>query len=68
MVLIDEQAARSLAKTFLLQPIGTIGVLNFAKKKGGIEEVKPYLDTLISHDFHISKNLYQQALVQAGEQ
>ncbi|MBM4761454.1 DUF3368 domain-containing protein [Bacillus sp. B15-48] len=67
-VVIDEHAARALAKTFLLQPIGTIGVLILAKKKGKIEEVKPYLDALISHGFHISKNLYQQALVRAGEQ
>lgn len=32
-VVIDEHAARTLAKTFLLQPIGTIGILILAKKK-----------------------------------
>lgn len=66
-VIIDEQAARNLAKTFLLQPIGTIGVLIFAKKKRLINEVKPLLDTLVEHDFYISKKIYQQALNQADE-
>lgn len=64
---IDEHAARTLAKTVLLKPIGTIGILILAKKLSKIEEVKPLLDTLLSNGFHISKKLYQQALVQAGE-
>lgn len=58
-VAIDEHAARTLAKTFLLQPIGTIGILILAKKKGMIEEVKPLLDILLKHDFYISKKLYR---------
>ncbi|MBO0589494.1 DUF3368 domain-containing protein [Sporosarcina sp. E16_8] len=66
-VAIDEHAARTLTKTFLLKPIGTIGILILAKKLNKIEKVKPFLDTLLSNGFHISKKLYQQALVQAGE-
>lgn len=66
-VAIDEHAARTLAKTLLLKPIGTIGILILAKKSNKIEEVKPFLDTLLSNGFHISKKLYQLALVQAGE-
>ena len=38
-----------------------------AKKLGKIESVKPFLDTLLSHGFHLSKKLYHQALVQADE-
>lgn len=56
-VVIDEHAARTLAKTFLLQPIGTIGVLLLSKKKGKIEKVKPLLDMLKSHGFFISNKL-----------
>lgn len=66
-VMIDEHAARTLAKTFLLQPIGTIGILILAKKKGLIKEVKPLLDSLLEHDFYISKQIYQHALGQVGE-
>lgn len=66
-VVIDEHAARNLAKTFLLQPIGTIGILILAKKRGLITEVKPLLDILLDHDFYISKKLYQQVLSQADE-
>ncbi|HHY74695.1 MAG TPA: DUF3368 domain-containing protein [Bacillus bacterium] len=66
-VAIDEHAARTLSKTFLLQPIGTIGILILAKKVGLIEEVKPLLDKLLKHDFYMSKKLYRQALNHAGE-
>lgn len=66
-VAIDEHAARSLAKTFQLQPIGTIGILILAKKNGLISEVRSSLDILVKHDFYISKNLYQKALTQADE-
>lgn len=66
-VAIDEHAARTLSKTFLLQPIGTIGILILAKKKGLIEELQPLLHALRKHDFYISQKLYKQALVQAGE-
>lgn len=67
IVVMDENTARSLAKTFLLQPIGTIGILILAKKKGRIEKVKPHLDILINHGFHISKVLYEKAIFQVDE-
>ena len=66
-VAIDEHAARTMAKTFHLKPIGTIGILILAKKLGKIKAIKPFLDILLSHGFHLSKKLYQQALVQAEE-
>jgi predicted nucleic acid-binding protein len=66
-VAIDEHAARTLAKTFLLQPVGTVGILLFAKKKGKLDNVKDSLDQLIENGFFISKNIYEQALYQANE-
>ncbi|MEI3611874.1 DUF3368 domain-containing protein [Pseudogracilibacillus sp. SO30301A] len=67
IVVIDEKSARELAKTFLLRPIGTVGVLIFAKEKGLINEVKVFLDTLMDYNFNISKKVYQNALTLAGE-
>ncbi|MFS0646066.1 DUF3368 domain-containing protein [Siminovitchia sp. 179-K 8D1 HS] len=66
-VLMDERAARSFAKTFLLRPIGTIGILLLAKKEGKVKQVKPLLDKLISEGVFLSKNLYYQALEEADE-
>jgi predicted nucleic acid-binding protein len=66
-VLIDERAARNLAKVFLLRPIGTLGILLLAKKEGKIDKIQPLLDTLLEHDFYISKKLYQQVLKSANE-
>lgn len=66
-VLLDERAARSLSKTFLLRPIGTVGILLLAKKKGKIEKVKPLLDQLIANGIFLSKSLYKQVLIKAEE-
>ncbi|SFO91952.1 DUF3368 domain-containing protein [Salibacterium halotolerans] len=66
-VIIDEKAARTLSKTFMLTPIGTLGILILAKKKGKIEAIKPILDELKEYNFHVSKSLYYKVLHQAGE-
>lgn len=67
IVAIDEKAARLLAKTFLLRPVGTVGILMIAKEKGIIKEIKPLLDRLIEFDFYISNSLYQHILERVGE-
>ena len=61
-VLIDEKPARNIAKTFFLTPIGTIGILRIAKRKGKITQIKPLIDLLMSKGFRISKNIYNQVL------
>ena len=66
-VLIDEKAARSFASSMLLDSIGIIGILQFAKKRHKIEEIKTYLDQLIENKYRISPELYEIALEIAGE-
>ena len=66
-VLIDELAARNMAKTFFLTPIGTIGILRIAKHKGIINEIKPFLDQLINKGYWISKSLYHHILTLENE-
>ncbi|MFD2446542.1 DUF3368 domain-containing protein [Bacillus sp. CGMCC 1.16607] len=61
-VLIDERAARNMAKNFFLTPIGTIGILRLAKSNGVIDHIKPYMDILIANDYRIGKPLYEQVL------
>ncbi|WP_164667788.1 DUF3368 domain-containing protein [Virgibacillus doumboii] len=66
-VLIDERAARNMAKNFFLTPIGTLGILRLAKSQKKIDRVKPYLDFLIANDYRIGKPLYKQILMQENE-
>ena len=61
-VLIDEKAARNMAKTFFLTPIGSLGILRLAKTQGKIDKIKPYMDTLIANDYRIGKAIYEQVL------
>ena len=67
-VLLDDLPARKLAQTFLLQPLGTLGILMLAKKESKISALKPLLDQLISRNFRVSARLYEQVLQYAGEQ
>jgi predicted nucleic acid-binding protein len=67
IVAIDEKAARSLAKTFQLRPIGTVGILIIAKGRGLIREVRPLLDKLLEYNFYMTKTLYHHALKLANE-
>lgn len=42
-VILDDLSARKLAETFLLQPVGTLGMLLLAKEENVLSEIKPYL-------------------------
>jgi len=66
-VLLDDLPARKLAQTFLLQPLGTLGILILAKKEGKIPALKPLLDQLMNKNFRVSAKLYEQVLIYAGE-
>lgn len=58
-ILLDEIAARKIAEYKNMNFIGTIGILDIAKQKGIIEQVKPILDEIIEKGcFWINVNLY----------
>ena len=67
LVCIDEYAGRQYASLLGLDVIGTLGILLIAKKRGYIPLLKPLLDTLILNQRHISRGLYDEILIKAGE-
>ena len=67
-ILIDESAGRAVAVERGLRPIGVIGILLRAKRRGLIPEVSCLLERLRSElGFFLSHQLVEQALRQAGE-
>ena len=66
-LLIDEKAARRVAKMRNLPLIGTMGVLLLAKRQGYLENVKDVLDQMQQQGTRISDHLYTQVLTLAEE-
>ena len=66
-IILDDLKARKIADKLGLKVTGTIGVIITAKKKGAIQSIKPFLQKIQKTDFRISKNLEQEALIEAGE-
>lgn len=66
-ILLDEIKARSIATRLGLRFTGTIGLLLLAKRQGKIPLLRPLLDQLRSHKFHLSDRVYAAVLQQAGE-
>ena len=66
-LLIDERAARRVAKTRQLPIIGTVGILILAKQRGLIDHVQPILDEMIENGTRIGERLYMQALILSQE-
>ena len=62
LIIIDDYQARKHAKFLGLKITGTLGILLKAKKKNLIENIKPFLDTLIKNDIYIGKKLYQKII------
>ena len=65
--IIDEKAARAFAATMLVDTLGILGILSYAKAMGKIEFVRPYMDKLIENSYRISNALYNQVLKRENE-
>lgn len=67
-VLIDEAAGRDAASRLGLIPVGVLGVLIRAKKRGLIPKVGPLLDQMVNElAFRVSAELRRTVLDLAGE-
>lgn len=66
-LLIDEKAARKVAKGRKLPIIGTMGILLLAKRRGLLDSVKDVLNEMQAKGTRISVRLYEQVLTLAGE-
>lgn len=67
-LLVDERAARAVAASLGLRPVGVLAVLVRAKELGHISEVRPLLDLLRTDiGFYISRPLYAEIVRLAGE-
>jgi len=68
LLLLDERKGRVVASRLGLGFIGLLGTLMEAKHKGLVPAVRPIMDDLIRKaGFWISRRLYDQVLVAAGE-
>lgn len=68
LLILDDRPARRLAQALGLSIIGTLGVLLAAKQRNLLPSVRPSLAALLQFDFRIAPGLYDQILLDAGEQ
>jgi predicted nucleic acid-binding protein len=69
IVLLDEKDARQMATQLGLAPLGTIGLLIWARRSGLIGSLRQQLDALRRQGkFRISQTLYATALRAVGEE
>ena len=67
ILILDEKKARKVAQANSQPVIGTIGILQVAKNKGLISDMKTQLDGLIANGIWIDRRLYQATLQGNGE-
>lgn len=69
LVLMDEREGRHAAARLGLEPLGVLGILLRAKKKGFLNEIRPEVDALRQRaGFYVGDRLYRQVLVSAEEE
>ncbi len=66
-IIVDDLAARKLAKELGLPIKGTVGVLLNAKQKGIIPLFRPYFDLIQQTNFRLSRQLAEQFIKDSGE-
>jgi predicted nucleic acid-binding protein len=66
-IILDDRKARGVAARLGLSITGTVGLLIKAKQAGVIPALKPLLELLQHNNFHIGKELVEEALRLANE-
>lgn len=66
-LLMDDYAGRSTALSLNLRPIGIVGALAIAKKKGLINLLRPEIDKLVDKGLWLSDKVIETVLKQVGE-
>lgn len=66
-IVLDDGAARAVARGHHLRVIGVLGILLSAKQLGFISSVRGEMEGLMAAEFHISPRVYRELLVRAGE-
>lgn len=68
VVILDDADARAIAQSLEVEFTGLLGVLLRAKKSALITAIRPVMDDLLNQtSFRISKSVYAQMLLLAGE-
>jgi hypothetical protein len=67
LLLVDERAARDLARARGVRVLGSLGVLLEAKRRGRLPTVQPLLDSLRASGFWLDARTYSAVLEMAGE-
>lgn len=67
LVLMDEKKARKIIRSAGFKVMGILGLLIVAKRKGFIENIKPLVVRLNEESFHLSEEVVQKTLKEAGE-
>jgi len=62
ILLLDEKKARRIAQENAQSVIGTLGILQIAKNRGLIPDIKTLLDDLIANGIWIDRSLYSFVL------
>ena len=65
--IIDEKAARTFAASMLVDTLGILGLLSYAKSRGKIEAIRPFMEKLIKNNYRISNAIYNQFLKKENE-
>ena len=66
-IITDDRRARSVARQYGLDIVGTVGVLVLAKQKGIVSSIRPLLTNLEINGFYFSTALKEEALGLARE-
>lgn len=66
-IITDDRRARSAARQYGLDVVGTVGILVLAKQRGVVSSIRPLLTNLENVGFYFSTALWEEALNLAEE-
>ncbi|NLU19300.1 MAG: DUF3368 domain-containing protein [Phycisphaerae bacterium] len=64
---MDDLEARRAAEREELHPVGLLGFLLEAKRRGVVDRIGPFIHLLAANNFRMGKRLIERVLMAAGE-
>lgn len=66
-LIVDDRRGRRVASGLGIPIVGTLGLLQAAKRRGLVPAVRPLIDAMLSHGFHVGPEWIQETLEAVGE-
>ena len=67
LLLMDERRGRAVCNRLALAVVGTVGIVQEARRAGLVPSIRPIIEGLVADGLYLSQTVIERALAEVGE-